>query len=111
VSGPLRRFTILRRAAGPAPTPPPGCERCRQDETLRRELEGQARLAQERRLEILELQRELEELRRRAAGPAVGSTAGAGLCDAPSIGDIPLGGRPGPRRAGAGEARPEEART
>ena len=100
---PSRPLTILRRGAEPAAGS--GCERCAQSDALRRELEEQRRLAQERRLEIVQLQGELQELRRRDADPAaVGSqTQLRGVFDGPSIGEIPVTGRRVPRRTDPSE--------
>ncbi len=96
MSGPIRPFTILRRE------PAAPCQRCAELDAVRRDLEAQRTLAQERRLEIVRLQQEREELRRRPAeSPAPRARIGprTGLLDGPSIGEIPVTGRRIPRRA------------
>lgn len=99
----LRPLLILRRGA----TPPamPACERCGRAALLEQELAELRRAAEARRRELLELQREVHELRRRPAEPAAPREARAGheLLDGPSIGEIPVTDRREPRRDGPGE--------
>jgi len=99
MSGPIRPFAILRREPAAPPAP---CPRCAELDAVRRDLEAQRTLTQERRLEIVLLQQELEELRRRPAAPPAPRASvspRASLLDGPSIGEIPLTGRRIPRRA------------